>query len=487
MNSKEERLLNARIVPPVGELTFVSEAILRLENGTPITVKGGNADDVVEDARRQWDITPKVKTLPPDDSLKPEAYEIEINPDGVLIGASASVGVRHALKTLRQLAETERGVAKSSYYFLPSVRIKDEPKLAFRGIHFCWFPETPAWEVEKQIRLAAYYKFNHIVLESWGVFRLKSFPEFIWEEFAVEQDEVKRLVKLADDLGVTIFPQVNLFGHASASRTAGGKHALLDFHPEYAPLFEPDGWTWCISNPETRKYLTDIVIEMHELFGNPPFFHIGCDEAFNAGSCTSCRRADYTALLKDHLLCFHNLLKQRGARPLMWHDMLVACEDERWKGYTAFGRKEGGLDELYRELPKDILICDWQYGYPEINGQPPEWPTLKFFKESGFDVLACPWLDQKGIASLGEFAVREGLSGMLETTWNFNHAGHMQSLFYSSARAAWGTSHQEQPGIRYFEFLNRHLREVGCDMKINKYIQTGRVQHQINLHDYVQV
>lgn len=487
MKNKEEKLLSARIVPPVAELKFVSEAVLRLGNGTRFTVKGGDAADVVEDARRQWNITPEVNILPPDDSLKPEAYEMEINPDGVLIGASAPAGVRHAMKTLRQLGETERGVAKSPHYILPTVRIKDAPALPFRGIHFCWFPETPAWEIEKQIRLAAYYKFNHIVLESWGVFRLKAFPEFVWEEFAVEQDEVKRLVKVARDLGVTIFPQVNLFGHATASRTAAGKHVLLDFHPEYAPLFEPDGWTWCLSNPETRKYLTEMVIETHEMFGTPPFFHIGCDEAYNAGSCTSCRRADYTALLKDHLLYFYDLLKQRGARTLMWHDMLVAHEDERWKGYTAFGRKEGGMDEMYRELPKDILICDWQYGYPESDGKPPEWPTLKFFKENGFDVLACPWLNQKGIASLGEFAVREGLHGMLQTTWHFNHAGHMHSLFYSSARAAWGASQQEYPGIRYFEFQNRHLREVGHDMKIGKYIQTGRVQYQINPHDHVQV
>lgn len=479
----EEKLLTARIVPPVAELTLASDAIYRLEDGARFTVRGGQADVIMADARRNWGIRPEVTILPPDVGLNSEAYEIEVQKEEVVITASSLSGVRHAMKSLRQLAEAERGVTTSSHYILPAVRIKDAPELTFRGIHLCWFPETPAWEIEKQIRLAAYYKFSHIILESWGVFRLKSFPQYVWEEFAIGQDEVKRLVHLANELGVTIFPQVNLFGHATASRTASGKHVLLDFHPEYAPLFEPDGWTWCLSNPETRKALTDMVIETHEMFGNPAFFHVGCDEAYNMASCTSCRRTDYAALLKDHLLYFYDLLKKRGARTLMWHDMLLARDDERWRHYMAFGSRQGGMDEFYRELPKDIIICDWQYGYPEIDGNAPEWPTLRFFNDNKFEVVACPWLNQKGMASLGGLAVREGLLGMLETTWHLNHSNNMYQIFYGGARSAWAPSSQEFPGIHYTEFFNRHLREVGHEMKMSGYIQTGRVQYQINPHD----
>lgn len=484
MNTREEKLLDARIIPPVKELRLVSEDLFRLEDGCRFTVRGGEAAEVMADVRRAWGIEPEITVLPPEASLKDEAYRIEITAGEVSIAASAPAGVRHAMKTLRQLAESERGSLKCSYHILPSVRIEDEPALGFRGIHLCWFPETPVWEIEKQLRLAAYYKFNYVVIESWGVVKLESHPEFIWSEFAVERDEVKRLVALGEELGITIFPQVNLFGHATVSRTGSGKHALLDFHPEYAPLFEPDGWTWCISNPETRHYLTDIVIEIHELFGNPPFFHIGCDEAYNAGSCTSCRRADYPALLREHMLYFHDLLKQRGARALMWHDMLLSRGDERWKNYIALAQKDDRPEELLQALPRDVIICDWQYGYPEIEGKEPEWPTMKFFKESGFEVLVCPWLNKSGIRSLGRLAGIEGLAGMLETTWNLNREQNMWTIFTTSARSAWAPFNEESPNMCYHEFFNRHLREVGHDMGIDRYIQTGRVQYQVNPHDY---
>ena len=436
------------------------------------------------DARRAWGVEPAITILPPDSSLKAEAYAIEVSAAEVKISAASASGVRHAMKSLRQLAESERGVSRHTHHILPSVRIEDEPALGFRGIHLCWFPETPVWEIEKQLRLAAYYKFNYVVIESWGVIRLNSHPEFVWSEFAVEPDAVKRLVKIGEELGIVIFPQVNLFGHATASRTGSGKHVLLDFHPEYAGLFEPDGWTWCISNPDTRRFLTDIVLEMHELFGNPPFFHIGCDEAYNAGSCTSCRRADYPALLKEHLFYFHDLLKQRGARAMMWHDMLLCREDERWDRYTVCGRRDDGLEELYRELPKDMIICDWQYGYPETDGREPTWSTAKFFKDNEFEVLVCPWVNKDGIRSQGRFAAREGLMGMLETTWNWNREQRMWAIFTTSARSAWAPFDEELPDMCYHEFFNRHLREVGHDMGVSQYIQTGRVMYQVNPYDY---
>ncbi len=485
MQTREEKILYARVIPPVAELSLTSKETFRLEDGCRFVVSGADANCVIADARRAWGILPQVDVLPAVAELKPEAYGIEVNADCVRITASTQMGVRHAMKTLRQLADSERGVLTHTHYILPFVQIQDAPELDFRGIHLCWFPETPVWEIEKQIRIAAYYKYSHVVIESWGVIRLKSCPEYVWQEYAVEQEEVRRLVRLGEELGITIFPQVNLFGHAAASRTQSGKHVLLDFHPEYAPLFESDGWTWCLSNPATRQYLTDMVLEMHELFGNPPYFHIGCDEAYDAASCTSCRQSDYAALLKDHLLYFRDLLQQRGARIMMWHDMLLLREDERWKDYIVYGRAENGLEHLYQELPRDIIICDWQYGYPEVDGKEPHWPTTRFFKENGFDVLVCPWFEQRGTQSLCELVVRERMMGMLVTSWCENRGYRMYQVFYTAIKASWGTFRNEIPGCYYHEFFNRHLREIGRDMKITEYIQAGRAAYQMNPQYYL--
>ncbi|MBP5621752.1 MAG: hypothetical protein J6X44_07035, partial [Thermoguttaceae bacterium] len=84
----------------------------------------------------------------------------------LLIAASDLSGFRDSFKTLRQLAETF-GIGEStaeSHYFIPEVEINDAPKISFRGMHLCWFPETRIDQIERSIRIAAYYKFNYIVL-----------------------------------------------------------------------------------------------------------------------------------------------------------------------------------------------------------------------------------------------------------------------------------------------------------------------------------
>lgn len=491
MNSRENEVLSARVIPPVHCLEVTSDSLFFLTDGCLIKLCVAEeelyaAGIASEFTKNVWNISPEFDTKIDSSlhSIGPDEYEITVTPGELLIQSRNSVGVRNAMKTLRQLAEAERGVLTHSQYVLPTLHIKDQPATAFRAMHLCWIPETPEWEIEKQIRLAAYYKFNYIVLESWGVLRFQCHPEMVWSEYAVSPDELRRLVSLGRQLGVILIPQLNLFGHASFSRCGTGKHVLLDFHPEFQSLFEPDGWTWCLSNPETRSYLTDLVLELHDIFDCPPFFHIGCDEAYNAGSCLSCRRSDYPALLKEHLLYFHDLFAKRNTRVMMWHDMLLTSDDERWKGYIVCGHKEDHLDSLYQELPKDMIICDWQYGYPQTDGKAPDWPTARFFQKNGFSVVVCPWLDPRGTWSLGELAATEHLFGIMETTWHLNHSHNMFTIFYSASKAAWAPFKQEVPGVVYREFFNRHLREVGWDMKLSKYIETGSVQHQINPQDH---
>jgi len=489
MKNHEEELLQARLIPPVQKLELTAEEDYALKMDCKVVVlcplKEGVSQKIILNAfQNYWKITPSFSAFYSKDVFPKDGYHIEISASELKISAADSNGLFNALKTLRQLAEAKRGQMLTTEYILPQVRIQDAPATAFRGIHLCWFPETPLFEIEKQIRLAAYYKFNYVVLESWGMIKLKSHPEFCWSEFAVEPCEIERLVQLGHELGVTLCPQVNIFGHASMSRCGTGKHALLDFNPEYQSLFEPDGWTWCLSNPHTRQFLTDIVLEIFELYHCPPYFHMGCDEAYNAGSCSACRKANYAMLLKEHLVYFHDLFAARNTRVMMWHDMLLVQGDPRWKGYIVCGHKEDGLENLYQELPKDIIIGDWQYGYPEIDGKEPDWTTMKFFQKNGYDVLACPWTNIKGLSSLGKLVKSEKLFGILETTWHMNRGMYMKTCFVESARACWNPMATMVDGVVDREFFNRHIREIGWDMKLTKYIEVGSTQYQVNPTNY---
>ena len=217
-------------------------------------------------------------------------YDLEVTAGEVKITARTLQGVRYALYSLRQMAIPQRGTLQVEGWILPQVTIHDKPSLDFRGIHMCWFHESKPWEIERLIRLAAYYKLNYAVVESWGSFRSDVAPWYGWPDGSMTKKELKRLRKIADDLGITLIPQINVFGHATMSRGGAGKHAALEFNPQYQPLFEPvNGWNWCLSNPETRKLLQDLIVEQLEAYGNPPYFHIGCDEALPP-SCPACKK-----------------------------------------------------------------------------------------------------------------------------------------------------------------------------------------------------
>ena len=246
---KEEMILSLRLIPSVRSLKLVSDKFFRLEDKCKfeLDVPCECADEasklVADNIRAFWNIEARISVTQAesDHDIGPEGYAVRITATKVTISASAIAGVRYATYTLRQLAETERGVQTSTSCFLPCVRIEDAPSCRFRGMHICWFPrpEIEPFEIERAIRLAAYYKLNYIVLESWGVIRYRSHPEFAWSDCSVGSEEIHRLVRLGRKLGVTLIPQLNIFGHASASRNCTAKHVLLDRHPEFSPLSSP--------------------------------------------------------------------------------------------------------------------------------------------------------------------------------------------------------------------------------------------------------
>ena len=76
---------------------------------------------------------------------------------------------------------------------------------------------------------------------------------------------------------------------------------------------------------------------------------------------------------------------------------------ERVAGYGA---------ELRKQLPKDIVICDWHY-----RDKQPDFPSLAAFKQEGFRVLGATWKKQQTIRNFSRYAALHGADGMIATTW----------------------------------------------------------------------
>ena len=425
-----------------------------------------------EEHLKEWygALAPKVTaTSRKVEGIEKEGYELSIGREGVKITASTLQGVRYALYSLRQIAIPARGTAKVEGYIVPEATVKDYPALSFRGIHICWFHETEPWEVERLVRLAAYYKLNYAVIESWGTFKSDVAPWFGWPDGTMTKDEIRRIKAIADDLGITLIPQFNVFGHATHSRGGAGKHSGLDFHPEYQQYFEPeDGWNWCLSNRETQKLLSALIVEQLEAFGNPPYFHIGCDEA-QAPSCPDCISQPYSELFLNHLKAMNEVITSHGASTMMWHDMLLKHGDSRWNGFYANGTAETAEGLL--GLPRDIVICDWFYGEAKE-----DYPTLAYFKDLGFKVLTCPWMNVRGTLAQGRHARGGEADGILGTLWHHYFGDDMIAIYTSLSLAAWNA------GGNYTQrCFKTHLRQVGWDMKVSDPRHTGTYYDEIPL------
>ena len=476
------------IVPQPRELSYEAAVPVRIDGSTEFLVTCPDAEAAakwVEARAETWfGVEAKVSAVAEDGfDGGEEGSSLKANPGRIAIGAKTLRGVKYAMYSLRQAAERESAGVKTKGFWLPALVVRDDPAIAFRGVHFCWFPECTEQFIERQIRLAAYYKFNYVVLENWGVFRSEKYPFLSVPDAPMTPKVARRLAAVAQDCGVTLVPQVNVYGHAAMLRSMGGKHATLDVHPEYQPLFEPaNGWNWCLSNPDAMKVLHGLVEELHEAFGNPPFFHIGCDEA-DPPTCPRCRAAKpYARLVESHIASVAALLRKRGARAMMWHDMLL--EKGKWRPFYA----NGDADEakMADTLPKDVVICDWYYG-DDPGGHNPsggktvedKFPTLDYFKAKGFDVLTCPWRNEKGIVAQSQYAKDRKLFGVLETVWHHYRGREFAMMMESSACGAWGHGRTQTGRHQGGPLFATHWRHCGWDMGVKDYSESGFYGSQV--------
>ena len=465
--------VKVRFSPTPQSVTMLSEARVNV-NAAPIDIRCPDEAAVgwVRKMLKVWlkDLAiPEVKAAAPGEKQVhgPEAYQLKVAAGRVEITADTLQGVRYAMYTYRQAWEAGRGTARLTHYTAPELKVDDWPSLKFRGIHFCWFRTDEGVTVkfmEHQLRMAAYCKFNYAVVEQWGGLRSERHPELCFsEKGTAPMSELRRLAELARDLGITVIPMMNMIGHASLAGQGYGKHAALDARPELQPLFEPDnGWDWCLTNEHTVKLQQELIAELAEACGNPPYFHIGGDES-RWPSCSTCCAAPYAKTLAAHLTALNDFLKSRKMRMMMWHDGLLPGGDPRFKGFWCNGAACAG--EILEALPRDVVICDWYYGGCWGAAERPEaYTTMDHFRKLGFEVVTCPWYNRNAAAGQSAYACKQGIKGLLMTTWARNY-GEKYSLNWSHGPSdAWGTAEgKAAPAPCDFDVFT-HWRQCGWDM-----------------------
>ncbi|MBO4884458.1 MAG: family 20 glycosylhydrolase, partial [Clostridia bacterium] len=290
-----------------------------------------------------------------------DRYALRVGAEGVCVAAADSSALLDGVKTLVQLiCPLELAEGREAFY-IAAAEVHDAPAIAFRAIHLCVFPDSKLWTIEKAIHLAGFLKMTHVVLEFWGTFRYECLPGLAWRDRSFSKEELKPLVDLARSYGMEVIPMANHLGHASQARSCYGRHTVLNQNPRLSRLFEPDGWTWCVSNPDAYRLLADIRAEQMAFCGPGRYFHLGLDEAYSFATCDRCRKRAPSELLAEYVNRLAGGVCAAGRRPIIWHDQLIRRSDFGEGDIVANGENQNTADAL-DALDRRIIIADWQYG-----------------------------------------------------------------------------------------------------------------------------
>jgi hexosaminidase len=293
---------------------------------------------------------------------KPESYRLVIAAHDVLVEASSGAGAFYAMQTLRQLlpADVERGTAASPVSLRP-LEFTDAPRFSWRGAlvdvgrHY-----LPPATLKHFIDLLAYYKLNvlhwHLTDDQGWRIAITRYPRLTsvgaWRTDAdgaryggfYTRAQVRDIVEYARRRHVTIVPEIEMPGHASAALTA---------YPEYSCTGEtkrvPTSWgvfedVLCPGKEETFHFIENVLDEVMAMFPSR-VIHIGGDEVPKAHwmSCARCQKRMKDEGLKD-------------AAELQSYFVRRVGEYVRSKG-----REITGWDEILEGgLPKGTTVQVWR-------------------------------------------------------------------------------------------------------------------------------
>ena len=237
------------------------------------------------------------------DDLPEEGYRLTTDVEhGVLIQASTDAGVFYAMQTLTQLLEPGTNSNGQPWYSIPTVHIEDAPRFPYRGFHLDVARHFfDADFVKKQIDTMARLKFNtfhwHLTEDQGWRVPIDAFPKLtevgawraqtqVGKQRGVydgrrhggfyTKDEIRDVVAYAAERHVTVIPEIEMPGHATAAIAAYPEYGCGDEPVEVSGRWGIHETVFCPSE-RTFAFLFAVLDEVLELFPSESI-HIGADE-----------------------------------------------------------------------------------------------------------------------------------------------------------------------------------------------------------------
>ncbi len=190
-----------------------------------------------------------------DTKLGNEAYQLYIGPSNIIINGNEK-GIQYALESLQQL------VASAENNKLQNCLITDSPRFAYRGMHLDVARHFQSINfIKKYLDYMAMYKFNtfhwHLTDDQGWRIEIKKYPKLTsiggWRNGTIigrypgtgntntkyggfyTQKEIKEIVEYAADRNISVIPEIEMPGHASAAIAAYPELSCFPNEPTKIP------------------------------------------------------------------------------------------------------------------------------------------------------------------------------------------------------------------------------------------------------------
>ncbi len=275
-----------------------------------------------------------------DGKLARESYVLTANAAGVAVTGRDYNAVAMGTVTLLQCL----GGNNQGAIIVPACTVKDGCAAQYNAFMLDIARQSHSLEVLRQaVDFCRFYKIRyfrlHLSDDQFFAFPFEAYPQVaagnadrVWK-----LQEIKDLVRYADERAVTLVPELETPGHSSFLR---GKMPEV-FGASRLGVMD-------ITNPKLYETLDVMVREMCAVFKSTPYFHIGCDEA-GVGALE--KEPGYAEFLAKHNL-------KGGSELFSYH---VAKMNEIVKKY---GKQTMAWEIPLNDLtPKDVIVTVWNINF----------------------------------------------------------------------------------------------------------------------------
>lgn len=331
-----------------------------------------------------------------------EAYKIEISKNKIAVSGQEE-GLFYAVQTLLQFLPNDSSKKEIK---LPCVIVRDQPRYGYRGLHLDVCRHFFSVDVIKDfIAQMSSYKLNtfhwHLTDDQGWRIEIKKYPKLteigskraqtlVGNKFErspfffdgnpyggfYTQEEIKDVVKFAEEHYVTIIPEIEMPGHASAAVTAYPNLACFTDRNykvvESWGVFED---VFCAGKDETFTFLEDVLKEVMTLFPSN-YIHVGGDECPKTRwkACPNCQKRIKDLGLKDEhelqsyfIKRIEKFLNANGRQIYGWDEILEGglapnAAVMSWRGESG-GIHAAKLKHPVVMTPEGTVYFDYNQGY----------------------------------------------------------------------------------------------------------------------------